>query len=82
MSDDGKVVLQANKSTNVILAIHELYHVSLQEATDIYYRSDTSDFMERGVADLQCRSDKYLATVIWDEHNESQKGKEPISLSA
>lgn len=48
----------------------ELYGLSLQEAADIYYQSDTSELIEEGVADLQCRSDKYLASVIWEEHLE------------
>ena len=56
--------MQANKSANVIKAICELYGVSLQEAVDAYYQSDTSELIEDGVADLQCRSDKYLATII------------------
>lgn len=37
----------------------------------MYYQSDASELIEDGVADLQCRSDKYLATLIWDEHQES-----------
>ena len=70
MSEDGKTAMRANKSANVIKAICELYGVSLQEATDAFYQSDTSVLIEDGVADLQCRSDKYLATLIWEEHNE------------
>ena len=58
------MAMQANKSANVIKAICELYGVSLQEAVDAYYQSDTSELIEDGVADLQCRSDKYLATII------------------
>lgn len=64
MSEDGKMAMQANKSANVIKAICELYGVSLQEAVDAYYQSDTSELIEDGVADFQCRSDKYLATII------------------
>ena len=70
MSEGGKTAMRANKSANVIKAICELYGVSLQEATDAFYQSDTSVLIEDGVADLQCRSDKYLATLIWEEHNE------------
>ena len=73
MSEDGKMAMQANKSANVIKAICELYGVSLQEAVDAYYQSDTSELIEDGVADLQCRSDKYLATILWEEHNEGKR---------
>ncbi|MDE5739695.1 MAG: DUF3791 domain-containing protein [Bacteroidaceae bacterium] len=47
--------------------------MSLQEATDMFYKSTTSDLIEEGVADLQCRSDKYLATLVWEEYRETTK---------
>lgn len=50
-----------------------LFGVSIQKATDIYYASETSDLIEEGVADLYCRSDKYLATLVWEEYKESGK---------
>ena len=31
------------------------------------------ELIEDGIADLHCRSDKYLATIIWDEYQERQK---------
>ena len=34
---------------------------------DRFYSSDTLQLMEEGVADLHCRSDKYLAEEIWNE---------------
>ncbi len=40
----------------------------LQDATDIYYESETANLIEEGIADLHCRSDKYLATEVWMEH--------------
>ena len=51
----------------------DLYGLLLQDAADIYYQSDTSELIEDGIADLHCRSDKYLATIIWDEYQERQK---------
>lgn len=71
MSEESKLVFQANKSANVIESLSNLYGLSIQEAADVYYQSDTSELIEEGVADLQCRSAKYLATLIWDEHNET-----------
>lgn len=69
MTDESKLAFQAGKSANIIKSLCELYGVSLQEATDIYYQSDTSELIEDGVADLQCRSDRYLASVIWEEYH-------------
>ena len=51
----------------IVLCLCELYGLSMAEATDIFYKSDTSLLIEQGVADLHCRSDKYLASLVWDE---------------
>lgn len=67
MSDETRLSLRANKCANIIQSLCELFGLSLEKATEMFYLSDTSQLIEDGVADLQCRSDKYLATVIWDE---------------
>lgn len=67
MSDESNTVLRADKCAAIILSIGQLFGFSLQEAADMFYRSVTSQLIEEGVADLQCRSDKYLATLIWEE---------------
>lgn len=71
MTDESKLAFQASKSAIIIKSLCDLYGLSLQEATDIYYQSDTSELTEEGIADLQCRSNKYLASVIWEEYQES-----------
>jgi len=73
MTEESILAFQASKSANIIKSLCDLYKISLQEATDAYYQSDTSELIEEGIADLQCRSDKYLATLIWEEHQESLK---------
>lgn len=70
MAEDNMVIFRARKSANVIKSLCELYKLPIQEATDIYYQSDTSELIAEGVADLHCRSDKYLATLVWDEYQE------------
>lgn len=67
------MVMRAAKIANIIVCLCELYGMSLQEATDMFYKSTTSDLIEEGVADLQCRSDKYLATLVWEEYEETMK---------
>ena len=67
MTEESKIALMATKVANVIMSLCEMYDLSMPDATDIYYRSETSRLIEEGVSDLQCRSEKYLATLVWDE---------------
>ena len=75
MTEESKMALRAAKVANIIMSLGELYKVSLKDATDIYYRSTTSDLIEEGVADLQCRSDKYLATLVWEDYQEDKQNQ-------
>lgn len=68
MTEETKIVMRAGKCADIISNIYELYDVSLKEATDIFYKSETAALIEEGVSDLQCRSSKYLATLVWDEY--------------
>lgn len=70
MTEESNTVLRGNKCANIILSICDMFGLNIDQATDIFYESDTSTLIEDGVADLQCRSDKYLATLIWEEYNE------------
>lgn len=70
MTEESSIVLRGDKCADIIRCISELYKVSLEQATDIYYSSETSQLIEEGVADLHCRSDKYLAQCVWDEYCE------------
>lgn len=72
MTLESKIVLRANKIAHIIMSICDLYNITLQDATDMYYESMTADMIEEGIADLQYRSDKYLATLIWEEFHESK----------
>ncbi|MDE6464787.1 MAG: DUF3791 domain-containing protein [Muribaculaceae bacterium] len=58
------------------MAICELYGVSLEKATDIFYKSETSELIDDGVADLHCRSPRYLAQCVWDEYLESNSERQ------
>jgi hypothetical protein len=50
-----------------------MFNVSLDKATDIFYSSETASMIEDGIADLHCRSDRYLAGEVWREYQESKK---------
>lgn len=71
MTEESKVVFRGIKCAEIIEAISKLYGLSLKKATDIYYRSETSQLIEEGIADLHCRSSIYLAECIADEYNET-----------
>ena len=70
MSEETKQILRSAKCARIIICISEMYNVTLEEAADIYYASETANLIEEGVADLHCRSDKYLAEEVWKEHQE------------
>ena len=72
MSEDSKQILKSTQCAKIILCISEMYAVSIDEATDIFYNSETASMIEDGVADLHCRSDKYLAGEVWREYQETK----------
>ena len=67
MMEESKTVLRAKKNARIIESICKLYDISVQEATDMYYRSYVAMYVEDGTADFHCRSDKYLATMVWED---------------
>ena len=75
MSEDSKSVIRSAKNARIILCISEMYGVTIDEATDIYYNSETVNMIEEGIADLHCRSDKYLAEEIWNEYQKTKLSK-------
>lgn len=70
MSEDSKQSMRSAQCARIIICISEMFGVSINDATDIYYNSDTANLIEEGVADLHCRSDKYLAEEVWREYLE------------
>lgn len=71
MSDESKQILKSSQCARIIACISEMFNVSLEKATDIFYSSDTAGMIEDGIAELHCRSDKYLAGEVWREYQES-----------
>ena len=72
MSEESIQIIRSSQCARIISCISDMYDVSLQVATDIYYNSETSNLIEEGIADLHCRSDKYLAEEVWREYSESR----------
>ena len=73
MSDESKRILRSAQNARIIQCISEMFEVTLEEATDIYYNSETANMIEEGIADLHCRSDKYLAEEVWLEYLETNQ---------
>jgi len=72
MSDESKQILRSSQCARIIVCISEMFNVSLDKATDIFYSSETASMIEEGIADLHCRSDRYLAGEVWREYQESK----------
>ncbi len=62
----GMLFLGGKVRSRIISEISEMYNVSLDDAMDMFYNSETIQLMEEGVADLHCRSEKYLAEEVWE----------------
>lgn len=73
MNDETKQIMRSAKCARIITCISNMHNISLNEATDVFYNSDTANMIEEGIADLQCRSDKYLAEEIWDEYQSAKQ---------
>ena len=70
MHDEAYHAILEAKYARIINEISEMHSVSLEEAMDIFYNSPILPLIEEGIADLHCRSDKYLAEEIWREREE------------
>lgn len=57
--DDKQTILQA-KYARIIKGIADRLNISLEEAMDGFYHSQTFQLIDKGIADLHCRSDIYL----------------------
>lgn len=67
LHDEGWHAILEAKFARVISEISKMYNVSLDDAMDMFYNSETMQLMEEGIADLHCRSEKYLAEEVWRE---------------
>ena len=74
MNADSLQIIKSEQCSRIRANMSEMFGISLEEATDIYYTSETAAMIEDGTAELHCRSDKYLAEEVWREY-QSEKGK-------
>lgn len=75
--DDKQTILQA-KYARIIKGIADRLNISLEEAMDGFYHSQTFQLIDKGIADLHCRSDIYLI----DEYClEAERKEKKVNLS-
>ena len=70
VSDLIAVLLQ-KKYARVISCFSSLSGLSLRESMDVFYRSEIYHLMSKGISDMHCMSDEYLAAELLDEHQHS-----------
>lgn len=64
------------KYARIIEIISQYLGITIEEAMDIFYKSPIFELIDKGVADLHCRSDQYLAEIIIEEGDHAaQTGK-------
>ena len=55
------------KYARIIEILAQRLNITLEEAMDFFYNSPVFELIDRGVADMHCRSDQYLADEIIKE---------------
>jgi hypothetical protein len=66
-------ILLQRKYARVIALFAEKTGISTRLALDFFYRSEEYDLIRRGVSDLHCMSDDYLAEDLREEWNNKQQ---------
>lgn len=65
-------ILLQKKYARVIECFAKKQGLSLDEALDLFYRSEVYQLMREGVSDMHCMSDLYLAEELRLEYEERQ----------
>lgn len=65
-------ILLQKRYARVIECFAKKQGISLDEALDLFYRSEVYQLMRDGVSDMHCMSDLYLAEELRLEYEERQ----------
>lgn len=65
-------ILLQKKYARVIECFAKRQGISLDEALDLFYRSEVYQLMREGVSDMHCMSDLYLAEELRLEYEERE----------
>lgn len=75
MNDLAKQNILQAKYARIIEIISEKMEISIIDAMSLFYNSKTLELIQNGIADLHCRSDKYLADEVILEMSQTEIGK-------
>ena len=62
-------ILLQMKYTRIIDCFSIKANLSLDEALKLFYTSETYKLISKGISDMHCMSDEYLADELMDEYN-------------
>lgn len=65
-------ILLQKKYARVIECFAKKQGISLDEALDLFYRSEVYQLMREGISDMHCMSDLYLAEELRLEYEERE----------
>ena len=68
----AKPILLQKKYARIIACFAKQQGISLDEALDLFYRSEVYQLMREGISDMHCMSDLYLAEELRLEYEEGQ----------
>ena len=68
----ANTILLQKKYARVISCFAKQQGISLDEALDLFYRSEVYQLMREGVSDMHCMSDLYLAEELRLEYEERE----------
>ena len=57
---DGRRVIMQMKYARIIDGVANKLSISIEKAMELFYSSQTFEMIDRGIAELHCRSDIYL----------------------
>jgi len=66
-----KTLLQM-KCSRVVVLFAAQQGLSMEDALDFFYHSETYQELREGIADLHCRSDQYVADELAAEYHDRQ----------
>lgn len=69
----ASAILLQKKYTRIILKFAEKADITLSDALDFFYRSETAVLISEGVSDLHCMSDEYLAEELTEEYRSTSE---------
>lgn len=61
---EANSVLLQKKYARIVALFAEQMQLTLDEALEFFYRSETYQELRDGIADLHCRSDQYIADEL------------------